>query len=57
VTVDDVQAASAFEIALPSGDVPITREPSLGELLLIREMLDPKGLREREVPPVTRSSQ
>ena len=29
---------------------PTTREPSPGELMLIREMLDPKKLREREVP-------
>ena len=34
------------------GDVPITREPSPGELMLIRDMLDPKTLRDREVPPV-----
>ena len=33
-----------------AGDVPETREPSPGELMLIREMLDPKKLREREVP-------
>lgn len=49
VSVDDVQAASAFEVHV-DGDVPTTREPSDGELMLIREMLDPKGLREREVP-------
>jgi hypothetical protein len=30
--------------------VPTTREPSYAELVLIREMLDPKGLRSREVP-------
>ena len=56
VTVEDVQAASSFEIALPdpaSGDVPQTRDPSPGELMLIREMLDPKSLRDREVPPVS----
>ena len=49
VTVEDVQAASSFEIHA-SGDVPTTREPSPGELMLIRELLDPKKLREREVP-------
>jgi acyl CoA:acetate/3-ketoacid CoA transferase beta subunit len=49
VTVEDVQAASAFEIHVDA-DVPTTREPSVGELMLIREMLDPRGLREREVP-------
>jgi hypothetical protein len=56
VTVSEVQEASSFEIALPDGggdgEVPTTREPSPGELMLIREMLDPKTLRDREVPPV-----
>lgn len=50
VTVEEVQAASGFEIHA-DGEVPQTREPSAGELMLIREMLDPKGLRNREVPP------
>jgi acyl CoA:acetate/3-ketoacid CoA transferase beta subunit len=49
VTVEDVQAASSFEIHA-AGEVPQTREPSPGELMLIRELLDPKTLREREVP-------
>jgi hypothetical protein len=50
VSVEQVQEASSFEIGLPEGDLPQTREPSPGELMLIREMLDPKKLREREVP-------
>jgi acyl CoA:acetate/3-ketoacid CoA transferase beta subunit len=52
VTVEDVQTASSFEIAV-DGDVATTREPSPGELMLIRDMLDPKSLRDREVPPVS----
>ena len=51
VSVDDIRAASGCEIVV-EGDVPCTREPSAGELMLIREMLDPKNLRDREVPPV-----
>ena len=51
VTVEDVQDASSFPIHRPD-EVPLTREPSPGELMLIRDMLDPKGLRDREVPPV-----
>jgi hypothetical protein len=50
VTVDEVLAASGCEIHLED-DVPETRTPSLEELVLIREVLDPRGLRDREVPP------
>lgn len=49
VTVDDVQDASGCEIAV-TGDVPETRTPGPDELVLIREVLDPKGLRNTEVP-------
>lgn len=49
VTVDDVQAASGFHVHV-DGDVPTTREPGPGELMLIREVLDPSGWREKEVP-------
>jgi len=49
VTVDEVVAATGFELSAPD-DVPTTREPTSEELVLIREMLDPKGLRFREVP-------
>jgi acyl CoA:acetate/3-ketoacid CoA transferase beta subunit len=50
VTVEEVQAATGFELALPDGEVPTTREPSAEELTIIREVLDPKGLRFKEVP-------
>lgn len=49
VTVDDVRSATGFELPLPDGDVPTTRAPRPDELVLIREMLDPRGLRDREV--------
>ena len=49
MSVADVQAASGCEVYV-EGDVPNTREPSTEELLLIREVLDPRKLREREVP-------
>ena len=32
------------------GEVPTTREPSADELAIIRDVLDPKGLRFKEVP-------
>ena len=48
---DEVVAATGFELAVDS-DVPETRAPEYAELVLIREMLDPKNLRDRGVPPV-----
>ncbi|MFD9371813.1 CoA-transferase subunit beta [Streptomyces sp. NPDC060020] len=48
VTVDEVRAATGFELAAAE-EVPYTREPTPDELRLIREVIDPKGLREREV--------
>jgi acyl CoA:acetate/3-ketoacid CoA transferase beta subunit len=54
VSVDDVQAASGFEVYVDADTVTTTREPGPGELMLIREVLDPKGLRNREVPEVSR---
>jgi acyl CoA:acetate/3-ketoacid CoA transferase beta subunit len=49
VTVEDVQAATGFELHVE--DVVESRLPTDEELRLIREVLDPKGLRDREVPP------
>ena len=51
VTLEEIQEASAFEIHVEDG-VAVTREPSMSELMLIREVLDPRKLREREVPNV-----
>ena len=48
VTVDQVQAATGF--ALHVEDVTETRLPTAEELRLIREVLDPRKLREKEVP-------
>jgi acyl CoA:acetate/3-ketoacid CoA transferase beta subunit len=47
VTVAEVQAATSFELAVD--EVATTREPSAAELRLLREVIDPKGLRDREV--------
>lgn len=49
VRVDEVVAATGFALDV-ADEVPTTREPTLEELVLIREVLDPKGLRFREVP-------
>jgi acyl CoA:acetate/3-ketoacid CoA transferase beta subunit len=51
VTVDEVVAQTGFELAIPA-QVTETRRPTSEELQLIREVIDPKGLREREVPNV-----
>ena len=47
-TVDQVQAATGFELLLPAGDVPQTQVPSAEQVRLIREVIDPDGMRKRE---------
>ncbi|MCA9579099.1 MAG: hypothetical protein KC668_26905, partial [Myxococcales bacterium] len=47
VSVDDVVAATGFELVIPS-DVPVSREPTADELVWLRK-LDPKGIAAREV--------
>ncbi|MEU6117197.1 CoA-transferase [Streptomyces sp. NPDC047117] len=49
VTVDQVREATGFPLDVPA-PVPYTREPTAAELRLIREVIDPDGLRDREVP-------
>lgn len=49
VSVDDVIEASGCPIHV-EGDVSESRQPTMSELVLIREVLDPKSLRDREVP-------
>lgn len=48
VSVADVVAATGFDLEIPP-DVPQTREPTVEELTLIRDVIDPDGLREREL--------
>ncbi|MFE7327896.1 CoA-transferase subunit beta [Streptomyces sp. NPDC057565] len=49
VSLEGVIGATGFALTVPD-EVPFTREPTEAELRLIREVIDPKGLREREVP-------
>lgn len=49
VTVDEVREATGFELHFPAA-VPESRLPDDDELRMIRERLDPRGLRDREVP-------
>jgi acyl CoA:acetate/3-ketoacid CoA transferase beta subunit len=48
VTVQEVLDATDFDLVVPT-EVPRTREPSDAELQLIREVIDPTGVRAREV--------
>jgi acyl CoA:acetate/3-ketoacid CoA transferase beta subunit len=48
ITVDDIVAATGFALSIPD-DVAETREPTPEELDLLRNVLDPAGVREREV--------
>ena len=48
VTVDEVQELTGFALTIP-GDMAVTPEPTQAELALIRERLDPAGLREAEL--------
>ncbi|MEV5879501.1 CoA-transferase [Streptomyces sp. NPDC052101] len=50
VTVEQVAEATGFALTIPA-EVPCTREPTDEELRLIREVVDPEGLRDREVRP------
>jgi acyl CoA:acetate/3-ketoacid CoA transferase beta subunit len=49
ITVDDVVTNTGFELVI-QGEVPQTPVPTAEQLLLIREVIDPGGLRHREVP-------
>jgi glutaconate CoA-transferase subunit B len=47
-TVDQVSEATGFELLMPDGQVPETRPPSQEQVRLIREIIDPDGMRKRE---------
>ena len=49
VTVDEVAAATGFELVVPD-DVPTSRLPTPDELDLVDTVIDPAGLRFSEVP-------
>ena len=47
VTARNVQDATGFELLMPDGDIPETREPSEAQVKLIREVIDPDEMRKR----------
>lgn len=51
VSVDDVRDATGFEVLLPDGVVPETPLPTPDESRLLREVVDPTGMRLREFGP------
>lgn len=48
VTPQAVQEATGFEVLLPDTDVPTTDAPTSQELRLLRDVVDPTGMRLRE---------
>jgi acyl CoA:acetate/3-ketoacid CoA transferase beta subunit len=48
VTLEDVIASTGFPLVVPA-DVQVTRAPDASELRLIRDVLDPRGLRKHEL--------
>lgn len=47
VTADEVQAATGFELLIPP-DLPTTSSPTDEKVRLIRDVIDPDGMRKRE---------
>ncbi len=48
VTVEQVQAATGFELLLPDVDIPLTTPPTDEQVKLLRERIDPDGMCKRE---------
>jgi acyl CoA:acetate/3-ketoacid CoA transferase beta subunit len=48
VTVGEIEEATGFDLVVPA-NVPETRMPTPEELELIRNVLDPRSLRDREI--------
>ena len=49
VNISDIVEACSFELVI-GDDVPTTRTPTDDELAMLREVLDPKSFRDRELP-------
>jgi acyl CoA:acetate/3-ketoacid CoA transferase beta subunit len=47
-SVEEIREQTGFPLVVPDG-VPETREPTGAELRVLRERIDPKGLRDREI--------
>lgn len=49
VELQEVIDATGFELVIPD-EIPTTREPTAEEMRILNEVIDPKGIRFREVP-------
>jgi len=47
VTVEQVQGATGFELLMAEDSIPETRPPTVEQVRLIREVIDPDGMRKR----------
>jgi len=45
VTFEDAQKRTGFTLPRPMGDIPVTPAPTAQELRIIREVIDPLGIR------------
>jgi glutaconate CoA-transferase subunit B len=48
VTLHQLRDATGFDLLLPGDEVPATRKPTRAQVTLIRETIDPDGMRKRE---------
>jgi glutaconate CoA-transferase subunit B len=48
VTLNQVTEATGFDLLMPKDPVPETRAPTQAQVQLIREVIDPDGMRKRE---------
>ncbi len=48
VTIDQITEATGFELLMPGGAIPETRQPTQEQVRVIREVIDPDSMRKRE---------
>ena len=47
ITVEEVQQATGFELLVPEDGVPNTKAPTQAQISLIRDVIDPDGMRNK----------
>jgi glutaconate CoA-transferase subunit B len=52
VDVEQVREATGFELLMPEGTIPVTEPPSREQVRLIREIIDPDGMRKHGFRPL-----